>query len=267
MIETVNARAAARGLSEDLADTNRRLQQAQSKLLRARTLSMIAEMASGAAHELNSPLTVISGRAQMLGEMTENPEFKRTLELIQNKAHECSRIVTELMDFARPRVPVSAQFDIGELIREEREAALQAQRLDASSFVLDLPASPVRLTADREQVRIVMHELIANACDALAEQGGHLTVRCRQHIADETVEVTVHDSGPGMDAATLERAFDPFFSHRQAGRRRGFGLPRAHRIVESHGGRIWLESRRGEGTTAHVLLPGTPRTVASPVQE
>lgn len=60
-----------------------------------------------------------------------------------------------------------------------------------------------------------------------------------------------------MTPAVLQRAFDPFFSHRNAGRARGLGLPRAYRIVEAHGGRIWLESRPDEGTTAHVLLPRT----------
>jgi hypothetical protein len=70
--------------------------------------------------------------------------------------------------------------------------------------------------------------------------------------------VRVEDDGVGMTPAVLQRAFDPFFSHRQAGRGRGLGLPRAYRIVEAHGGRIWLESRPGEGTAAHVVLPSRP---------
>jgi signal transduction histidine kinase len=74
------------------------------------------------------------------------------------------------------------------------------------------------------------------------------------------VEFTIRDNGVGMPPPVLQRAFDPFFSHRPAGRRRGLGLARVHRMVESHGGRVWLESRPNEGTAAHVTLPAMPPT-------
>lgn len=131
-----NAQAAARRLSEDLAQTNRRLQQMQVELLRSRTLSMIAEMAAGAGHELNSPLTVISGRAQMLASTLEDPEARRVLKMISDKAHECSGIVTELMDFARPPPPRLAPVEPRELL-----AAVRAAWLERT----DMPPSRIRL--------------------------------------------------------------------------------------------------------------------------
>ena len=73
--------------------------------------------------------------------------------------------------------------------------------------------------------------------------------------ATDWVEVAVRDTGIGMDPSVLQRAFDPFYSHRPAGRARGLGLAHAHRIIEAHGGRIWLQSRPDEGTTVHVVLP------------
>jgi putative nucleotidyltransferase with HDIG domain len=258
-----NAQAAARRLADDLADTNRRLQQMQAELLRSRTLSMIAEMAAGAGHELNSPLTVISGRAQMLLRRLEDPEQRRALELIHDKAHECSRIVTELMDFARPRAPQFEAVPLPELFAALRtEWAGEAPGAGAQ-LVIDVPiggdlpgrpdAAPI-VRGDRAQLAQVFRELLRNAADAIGSQPGRIVITLRRLPCDE-LEVLVRDTGCGMPPTVLERAFDPFYSHRAAGRSRGLGLARAHRIIEAHGGRIWLESRPNQGCTAHVVLP------------
>ncbi|MBU0638841.1 MAG: HDOD domain-containing protein [Planctomycetes bacterium] len=264
-LSRANAQATARRLSDDLADTNRRLQQMQLELLRSRTLSMIAEMSAGAAHELNSPLTVISGRAQMLQQRIEDPEMQRSLQLIHDKAHECSRIVTELMDFARPRPPRLEAVDLAALLARVRAEWLERSGLPEERFMLEpLDAGEARplpaVHGDRDQLKTVFHELVANAEDAVAETDGSMTVTCRLGLANDSIEVLVQDTGCGMEPAVLQRAFDPFFSHRAAGRGRGLGLPRAHRIVEAHGGRIWFESQPGEGTVAHVILRPAPGT-------
>ena len=262
-----NAHAAARRLADDLADTNRRLQQAQTELLRSRTLSMIAEMAAGAGHELNSPLTVISGRAQMLQHQIDDPDVRRALDTISQKAHECSTIVTELMDFARPRAPRLAPLDLPELLAQVRDEALQNAAMPPSRLLLDVPGEtepplpPV--LADRDQIKAVFHELIDNARHAMTASDGIITIRCRLAASTDALEITVRDAGCGMSPAVLQRAFDPFFSQRSAGRSRGLGLARAHRIVEAHAGRIWLESRPEEGTVAYVVLPADTDRSAS----
>jgi len=253
-----NAATAARRLADELAESNRRLQHVQHELARSRLLATIAEMAAGAGHELNSPLTVISGRAQMLLGPAEDPEVRRSLQVIIDKAHECSGIVSELMDFARPRPPQLADVDAAALLVEVRNAWLQQRRMPASQLRTEAPgpaAQPAAVRADRAQLASVLNELISNAADALPAEGGTITLRCGPAAVDDAVELVVADNGCGMSPATLQRAFDPFFSHRRAGRGRGLGLARALRIVEAHGGKIWLESRPGEGTTAHVLLP------------
>jgi len=263
-----HAQAAARQLSDDLADANRRLQQMQAEVLRSRTLAMIAEMAAGAGHELNSPLTVISGRAQMLAQTLDTPDVRRALELVQAKAHECSQIVSELMDFARPRAPTFAPVDLGALLAQVRDEWLAQHALPASKIQLDVPglspspAPSLLIEADAEQLKLLFRELLANATDATAERGT-ITLACRP--ADPSAsEVIVRDTGIGMPPHVLQRAFDPFFSYRRAGRRRGLGLSRAYRIAESHGGRIWLESVPDEGTTAHVRLPrSAPRSLTA----
>lgn len=256
-----NAQAAARRLSEELAATNRRLQQMQTELLRSRALSMIAEMAAGAGHELNGPLTVISGRAQMMQSHAKDPESQRALKTITDKAHECSGIVSELMDFARPRPAQLEAVRLDELLDEVRAEVLERSSRPPSQIRIEPPAfpgvsfEPPVIQADRGQLKTVLRELLSNALDAVAEGQGQISLRWQDALQPESIEILVHDDGCGMDPAVLQRAFDPFYSHRNAGRGRGLGLPRAYRIVESHGGRVWLESQPGAGTTAHVLLP------------
>ncbi len=273
-----NAQAAARRLSEDLAESNRRLQQMQAEVLRTRTLSIIAEMAAGAGHELNGPLTVISGRAQLLLDSIKDPEVRRPLEQIHNKAHECARIVTELMDFAQPHPPKPSATDLRALLMELREHWLEHGGLPASRFRVDLPdESQPALVVDREQIRSVLDEILENAVEAIGSNGGSISISTRAGISDPVgparsgppggptseytptrwVEITVQDTGRGMSPAVVQRVFDPFFSHRAAGRGRGLGLARAHRIIEAHGGRIWAVSQPGEGTAFHIVLPQT----------
>ena len=275
-----NAQASARRLSEDLAESNRRLQQMQQEVLRTRALSMIAEMASGAGHELNSPLTVISGRAQMLIQSIDDPETCKTLEQMRDKAHECAQIVKDLMDFARPAPPQPQVTDLRRLLLGLRDDWLQKTGLPASQLAVDLPpenrkGGVPQLYIDHDQIRIALDEVIENALTALNGSNGSIRVSWQSDVADPVlsaraaslsdpltqpaaarwVELTIEDSGVGMAPDVVHRAFDPFYSHRAAGRGRGLGLARAHRIAESHGGRIWLKSQLGEGTDVHILLP------------
>jgi putative nucleotidyltransferase with HDIG domain len=275
-----NAQAAARRLSEDLAESNRRLQRMQAEVLRTRTLSIIAEMAAGAGHELNGPLTVISGRAQLLMEKTADPAGRRALEQIRDKAHECAQIVKDLMDFAQPRPPSPSATDLRALLAEVRDAWLARSGLSPARLRVELPgdapgAACPMLFVDREQIREVLDEVIENALEAVAANEGSISIRWQAGVLDPIsaarvpipggpardratprwVEITAHDTGCGMTPEVAQRVFDPFFSHRAAGRGRGLGLARAHRIVEAHGGRIWAVSHPGEGTVFHILVP------------
>lgn len=286
LLQHCRALHAARRLADDLAETNRRIQFVHAEQLRARALAMIAEMAAGAGHELNTPLAVISGRAQMLSRGAADPQVRAALELIEAKAHECSRIVSELMDFARPRPPAMAEFDVREFLEAALAEWRRASRLPASRLTLTLEpthedgspapaAGPVRIRGDRGQIQAALFELLANAQEATAANDGGIHVSWAPWnpigagpaagFAEPTrpltvagrgwVEIRVCDCGCGMTPSVAERAFDPFFSHRRAGRGRGLGLTRVYRTVEAHGGRVWFESRPDEGTTVHVLLP------------
>ncbi|MBL8878917.1 MAG: hypothetical protein JNG88_07335, partial [Phycisphaerales bacterium] len=242
-------------LSDDLAEANRCIQHSQIESLRAKALSIIAEMAAGAGHELNSPLAVISGRAQMLAREFDDSDVRRSLEIIAQKAHECSQIVSELMDFARPRPPQAVEFDLTRRIRDQAATWATDVGLSPARLSIVLPDSLPDVRGDVEQIDLVLRELLQNATYAVSLNGGHIFITGRLAPQSDGVEISVRDTGCGMNSAVTQRAFDPFFSHREAGRGRGLGLPRAHRIIEAHGGRIWLDSTADEGTTARLFLP------------
>jgi len=252
----VQARTASIQVGEQLAGTSQMLAASREALAEAKTLSAIGEMAAGAAHELNTPLAVISGRAQLMRERADSEKDKKTWQLIADQAHCISDIITELMAFASPPAARPVRFSIEELLEEvAREFSSGERPQDGSCGVDILVADQTpRVRADRGQIRAAVLELMRNAATA----GGNRP-RMRLHAecdeVNEAVMLKVEDSGPGMDEETAGRAFTPFFSSQKAGRRRGMGLPRVKRIVENNGGRIWLKTRRGEGTTVCILLP------------
>lgn len=258
-LRTAQIRDEARQLAEELAEANRRLHGAQSEVLRSRTLVSVGEMAAGAAHEMNNPLAVISGRAQLLAQELRDARHKAAAHLISEQCHRLSHIMSELMDFARPTEPQPQPCDLSELLQAAlHQAKMRSEPADSSDgrdrrievTVSDVP--PV--TADPEQVTAALTEILLNALQATEENRGGVTVHAASDAHSRRVVLTVADEGAGMDEQTLKHAFDPFFSAMPAGRRRGMGLAKAMRWIEAIGGTIRVESRAGHGTRVTVAL-------------
>ncbi|HEY3245731.1 MAG TPA: HDOD domain-containing protein [Phycisphaerae bacterium] len=253
------SRADAGRLHEELATAHRQLRQAQDQLLRTRSLSMIAEMAAGAAHELNNPLAVISGRAQMLAMQFADPQDRQAVEVIHEQAVRCSQIVTELMAFAKPASPSPARVALSALLQPILRQWLDSCPLSAAQLTWHVADPAVTIYADISQVTTILDALIANALQATRPETARVHVNSLSRGSDETVVISVEDNGVGMTPEVAEHALDPFFSYRPAGRGRGLGLSKAHRLSEINGGRLWLESTPGKGTTVWVELPARPR--------
>ncbi len=253
----VNARSRKRAqrMAEDLSEANRRLHESQHRLLRQRTLGMIGEMASGAAHELNNPLAVISGRAQMLAGQNDPEKVQTYAKIIHEQSHRCSAIVTELLQFASPPSPNPEQVRLRPMLIDLRDELVRERDLSVERFELSLSDDNLSVWADPSQIRQALFEILSNAQDAATPGREQLHVNCSQGSVDEKVVIAVRDNGRGMTADVIRRAFDPFFSDRPAGRGRGMGLCHAYRMVEINGGQLRLESIPGEGTTARMWLP------------
>jgi len=250
------SRMTASRLSEEMSDMNRRLVESQAEVTRMRSLAMVGEMAAGAAHEINNPLAVISGRAQLLHRNAQDDQTRRVADLIAEHAHKASAIVNELMEFAKPEPPQPTTWPVARLLSELRAEWLTKASLNDEQFRLVLSDDLPDVHADAAQVRKLFDELVRNAVEAMQDHPKPLLViNCRANVADEMVVVKVEDSGVGMAPEVLERATDPFFSSRTAGRGRGLGLSRAARYAEINGGQIRLSSRPREGTVVLVTLP------------
>jgi signal transduction histidine kinase len=256
-IRTAQVREEARDLSEQLAEANRQLQNAQAEILRSRTMIMVGEMAAGAAHEMNNPLAVISGRSQLLASQLSDPKLKASAELVFEQSHRLSGIITELMDFARPEAPSPKKSDLADVIDHAiREAKEHTDPADRKIEVTMSDVPPVKI--DAKQIAAAMSEVVGNAIQATDPKSGRIEVHAAYDSYSTQVVVTIADNGCGMDETTAKRAFDPFFSAKPAGRRRGLGLAKALRWIESSGGSIRIESRPGEGTRSIILLPAQP---------
>ncbi|HMB95348.1 MAG TPA: HDOD domain-containing protein [Tepidisphaeraceae bacterium] len=261
-LRTTQIREEARTLAEQLAEANRQLQTAQNEILRSRTLITVGEMAAGAAHEMNNPLAVISGRSQLLASTLSDAKQKAMAHLIHEQSHRLSQIITELMDFAKPVPAKPIESDLAEIVqRALHEAKMHSEGVDRNIEVTFADVPPVMI--DPQQITLALSEVIINAIQATSDAKGQISIHGAFDPYSQNVVLTVADNGSGMDDTTLKRAFDPFFSSRPAGRRRGMGLPKALRWIESSSGSIRLESRPNQGTRAIILLAAS-KNVASP---
>ncbi|HTW95268.1 MAG TPA: HDOD domain-containing protein, partial [Tepidisphaeraceae bacterium] len=261
-LRTAQIREEARNLAEQLADANRQLQSVQSEIQRSKMMVSIGEMAAGAAHEMNNPLMVVSGRSQLLAQELTDPKQKAIAHLINDQAHRISQIITELMDYARPTPPQPRGCEAADLLeRALHDAKTLTEVADRKIEVTFGDVPPVLV--DEKQVAAALTEVIDNALLATDPRTGQLTIHGAFDPYGARVAITITDNGPGMDENTLRRAFDPFFSSKPAGRRRGLGLAKAQRWIEGSGGSIKLESRGGQGTRALILLPTAPAETRS----
>jgi len=255
----VHGRQLATLLGEQLATASTVLAETHLALAEARTLAAIGELAAGAAHEMNNPLAVISGRAQLMRDKAAGENERKTWATIAEQAQRISDIITELMDFASPPPPAPVAIDAKALLEAVAAMFRSGDHPKASSAMVDIEVDEgtPQFWADRKQLEEVLLEVMTNAANATGTDL-RLALAAEADDINSAVLLTVSDRGPGMAPATVEAAFTPFFSLQPAGRRRGLGLPRAKRYVENNAGRMWLRSRKGEGTRVFIQIPRKP---------
>jgi putative nucleotidyltransferase with HDIG domain len=215
----------------------------------------LTEMAAGAAHELNNPLSVISGRAQLLSETETDPGKKQLLKQIIENAGQISQIIDDLMGFARPKQPRPARTNIKQMLDEAGELAAQKTNLQQLDIKLDVNDNSRDLFVDSGQIVSAIANIFSNAVESYADGAGPVKVVAEEDGAGDFVKVEITDFGCGMDADTLEKATQPFFCSQPAGRKRGMGLAYALRLIKLNGGTLDIASRPGNGTTVTISLP------------
>jgi putative nucleotidyltransferase with HDIG domain len=224
----------------------------------------MAEMAAGAAHELNNPLSVISGRAQLLAKSENDPDRKRILEQIQQNAGELSAIIDDLMSYANPEQPRPTETAVGQIINDAIDLTKQKKQMNQLDIKIDIATDTPEVFVDSAQISCAISNILCNGLEAYASgpadkniqgQKGLLMIEVSADKANHAVSIQIVDSGRGMDEQTLAKATHPFFSARPAGRKRGMGLAHAQRLIEINHGTLSLASQPGKGTTVTVVLP------------
>jgi len=224
----------------------------ERKLFQSAKLAGIGTLAAGVAHEIRNPLGIMKASADMIRRGSKEGEQNWELAgFLMEEVDRLNRVVTRLLDFARPSAPNSAPCDLAGIL--ERAVALVGPQHRLQDVEVDRAYAPgiPRVRADGEQLCQVFLNLILNAVQAMSGKG-RLSLSTGTGEG-ETVVASVGDSGGGIVGKDLEQIFDPFFSTKEGGA--GLGLAIVYRIVEAHKGRIEVNSTPGKGTTFTVTLP------------
>jgi len=225
----------------------------EDQLVQAEKLSSIGLLAAGVAHEVNTPLAVITSQAQMLMRQlpVEDPQ-SRTLDRIVKQAFRASEIVNNLLKFSRLSSSEYNDLDLNKVIQET--LSFLEPMLRASKIVLNLQLTPdlAPVYGNAGRLQQVFMNLIINARDAMPF-GGELTLATEAE--NSTVRVEVGDNGVGIPADHLQKIFDPFFTTKSTSRGTGLGLAVSYGIIREHSGKVQVESQVGKGTTFQLEFP------------
>lgn len=238
------------------------LKNAQRRLILAEKSTAIGRLAAGLAHEVGTPLNIISGRAEYLLDMAEgHPEIGQGLKVIVQQIDRISSLIRQLLDFSREHTAVRTRVNLTEVLQavltllqgpiSKRHIRLEVRVPE------DLP--PVR--ADFNQLQQVFINLLMNSIDAITmrpegpPRGGEIVIDLEGGPEEREVRVSVRDDGHGIREEHLDKVFDPFFSTKDVGAGTGLGLAVVYGIITEHGGTIDISSEWGHGTTVTFTLP------------
>ena len=243
----------------------------EAQLSQAEKLSSIGLLAAGVAHEVNTPLAVISSYTQMLGKQlrldeTANAKLGPVIEKITQQTFRASEIVNGLLNFSRMSTVDLGRVDLNQIVRETVLLLEHQMRSSGVAVVTELEPELPHLSGNRGKLQQVLVNLMLNARDALLDRGQPVITVSTHHAGDQ-VELRVADTGAGMPREVLRKIYDPFFttkSQSRDGRRKGTGLGLAvsYGIVQEHGGTIEATSEVDQGTVFRLLFPALdpPRT-------
>jgi len=236
----------------------------QDRLIQSEKLSAIGQLIAGVAHDLNNPLTSVVGFADFLAEAADTPpRIREPLRVVQQEAERASKIVKNLLGFAR-RQETRQRAGLEPIL--EATVGLFRNQLsgDAVALELVLEADLPDLDLNPNQIQQVFVNLIQNAAHAIVATGRAGTIRIRARRWMNGVAIDIADDGIGMTPDVVPRVFEPFFTTKPEGQGTGLGLSICQGIAKEHGGRISLVTAPGQGSAFTVELPGRVSGVVPP---
>jgi two-component system NtrC family sensor kinase len=239
-------------------------------------LATLGQLAASVAHEINNPVSGVLNLSMLLERLMANgsyppgreAEFRKYLSLISTETSRVGRIVSDLLAFSRRSKPQRAPADLNKLVRTTMGLADHKLRLISAEVVLDLQENLPLVECDSSQMQQVILNLVLNGAQAMQPRGGGtLTIRTRLIPKEESVELSIQDTGEGIAPENMSKIFDPFFTTKPEGKGVGLGLAVLYGIVKAHEGEVEVISRRNEGTTFTVTLPLKSRNSVEAARE
>jgi two-component system sensor kinase FixL len=259
-VHSANARFFT-GFVRDLTEAQEseaRVRELQAEVVHISRLSAMGEMASALAHELNQPLSAIANYLNGARRLLEKAPDRdaRVTEAVEKAADQALRagdIIRRLRNFLARGEGERSVESLAKLVHEACGLALLGSKDAGVEVYYRMDPHLDRVMVDRVQIQQVIVNLVRNAIDAMNDQPRRRVLSVSTSVEQDMAAVTVADTGPGLDPLAAERLFQPFVTTKAQGM--GVGLSISRTIVEAHGGRIWVESRAGEGAVFHFTVP------------
>lgn len=240
-------------MRKSLLERDEKLEHSKMALVQSEKMSAFGQLSAGIAHEVKNPLAGILGHAQLGKSKSKDPDVTKHLDMIERETRRTKEIIENLMKFARAEKPDLTTTDLHETVSRAVELVDHQLSLQGVKIVRDFhPVSPVN--ANSNQIQQVLLNLMMNAGHAMENsQTKILTVSVEDK--GDNVQIRIKDSGQGMTPEVQKRIFEPFFTTKPAGKGTGLGLSVSIGIVQDHKGKIYVESKVGEGTTFFIDIP------------
>jgi signal transduction histidine kinase len=250
-------------LQHDLRERERQINRARQEQFHREKMAAVGSLAAQLAHEINNPIAAITGVASSIDSIRQSDQCQflgsHACEpgLILEQARRISAITRQIADFTRPQPSHAELIDVNQIIRSTCSFVSYDRRFRGIALNTELDGDLPAIHAVADHISQVLMNVLINAADALEEMpAGHSGVIAVTTRTDaDGVVIEVADNGKGIDAATLERVFDEYFTTKPAGKGTGLGLALSRELVQDAGGTITLSSTPGSGTTVRVSLP------------
>ena len=234
-------------------------------------LASIGELAAGIAHEINNPVAIMIEEAGWVEDLLEEAppatgenreELSRALQQIKTQGRRCKEITHKLLSFARKTDSRVTEISINALLDEIVYLSSQRAKYGNITITTRFEDGLPPIMASETEMQQVFLNLVNNALDAMEKTGGQIELATRR--ADQGIEISVADNGPGIAEANLARVFDPFYTTKPVGKGTGLGLSICYGIIKKIGGEIQAQSMKGQGTTFNISIPVTGATQGPP---
>jgi len=240
-------------LESKIEERTKALREAQFQISHQEKMASLGLLAAGVAHEIGNPLTSISSMAQIIMRRSDDPQLEEYLKNILKNIERISKIVRELVDFARPSSYEASTVDVNELIRHAINIVKYDRRTKHIQLQMDLDSELPGIFLVADQLLQVFINILINAVDALPQDGGELYVK--SYAREGRLFIQFTDNGVGIAKEHLGKIFEPFFTTKKVGKGTGLGLSVSYGIIKNFGGEIHVRSTVMQGSTFTIEIP------------